>query len=392
MEWKPPSSFSIESPPASRDSEVPARPPEALSEGPDGADVAGELVEDHVLVRAQPEANRIHNKGHYGRPLSGGGLKLDLLEACYLAEVERLDVEGPKGQLEWADLLVEAGRRQPGFEILYLVYRDLRERGYLVQASPAAEAKLGAHFRLWPRGTERPREPSAWVRAVSERGRFRFPETHRLVEAARAAGAALRLCVVDEESDITYYELDAQAPEGPVEPGKHAPTEALLLDDRVLVPDAMRAAELHSREFFGKPVAGRLQLSLVESLYLVERGDLKVLDASTRKPLSAAALRRRARDVEPQIELRHAVYEDLKRRGLIVKTGFKFGTHFRAYESRPEEAHAPHLVQAVPADFESPWEPLARAIRLSHSVRKRLHLAAPGAGGVGYLAFGRFRP
>jgi tRNA-intron endonuclease, archaea type len=353
----------------------------------------GQLVEDHVVVRAQSEANRIHNKGHYGRPLSGGGLRLDLLEACYLAETERLEVQRDAAPLEWADLLVEAGRRQAGFEILYLVYRDLRERGYLVHGSPGPEAKLGAHFRLWGRGTERPREPSAWVRAVSERSRFSFPELHRLVEAARKEGAAPRLCVVDEESDLTYYELASDPPSGPVGPRSHAPpVEALLLEDRVLVPQPEGAKELHAGEFFGKPVAGRLQLSLVETLHLVERGDVRLLDAATRKPVTAAALRRRARDVEPQLDLRHAVYVDLKRRGLIVKTGFKFGTHFRAYEGRPEENHAPHLVQAVAPDFESPWEPLARAIRLSHSVRKRLHLAAPRADGVDYLAFGRFRP
>lgn len=355
--------------------------------------MAGQLAEDHVLVRAQSEANRIHNKGHYGRPLSGGALKLDLLEACYLAESGRLDVERNGGTLDWAELVVEAGRRRPGFEILYLVYRDLRERGYILQASPAEEAKAGAHFRLWPRGTERPREPSAWVRAVSERSRFVFGECSRFVEASQGHKVVPRLCVVDEESDLTYYDLSAEPPAGPVDARPlAAPVDAWLLEDRVLVPAARDALELHAREFFGKPVADRLQLSLVESLYLVDRGDLRLVEAATRKPITAATLRRRAKDIEPQIDLRHAVYADLKRRGLIVKTGFKFGTHFRAYEEAPEEAHAPHLVQAVPHDFESPWEPLARGIRLSHSVRKRLHLAAPGPRGVSYLAFGRFRP
>lgn len=357
-----------------------------------GRRVAGELDGKHVIVRAQSEANRIYNKGHFGRPLSGGGLKLDLLEACYLTEVERLEVADGNGPMAWEALLVEATRRQPGFEIPYLVYRDLRERGYLVHASPAGEEKAGAHFRLWPRGTERPGPAAAWLRVSSERAPFEFRATRRFVDAARAVSAIPRLCVVDEESDLTYYELSLDPPQGPILPQRIQPVvEALLLADRVLVPDAARAPDLHGREFFGKPVAGRLQLSLVEALYLLERGDVTIVEPGTRKALSVAQVRKRARDVEPQIELRHAVYADLKRRGLIVKTGFKFGTHFRAYEGPPETGHAPHLVQAVPADFESPWEPLARAIRLSHSVRKRIHLAAAGTKGVDYLSFGRFR-
>jgi tRNA-intron endonuclease, archaea type len=355
--------------------------------------VAGEWAGDHVVVRDPPEANRIHNKGHYGRPLSGGGLRLDLLEASYLAEVGRLHVHHDGARLTWADLLAESSRAHAGFEILWLVYRDLRERGYLVQAAPSGETRHGSHFRLWPRGTERPGAGAAWLRAVSERSRLELAPLRRFVAAARAQGADARLCVVDEESDLTYYDLDAAAPHGPV-PAKpqKAPIAARLLADRVLIADAAAAQALHASEFYGKRVADGLQLSLVEALHLVRRGDLRVADAATGRPLSHVSLRRRARELEPQTDLRLRVYDDLKRRGLIVKTGFKFGTHFRAYETGPEEGHAPHLVQAVPHDFESAWEPVARAVRLSHSVRKRFHLAGVGSHGVDYLAFGRFRP
>lgn len=352
----------------------------------------GELLGDHVVVRAQSEANRIHSKGHYGRPLSGGGLRLDLVEATYLAEADRLAVERAGHALGWADLVIEASRCQPGFEILYLVYRDLRERGYLVRAADGPAARAGAPFVSWPRGTLRPGAPEAWMRAVSERSEFVFGELDGFVQAARDAACLARLAVVDEESDLTYYELGADAPAGRAGPGALPATRAVLLADRILVPDPSLARELHAREFLGKPVGSGLQLSLVESLHLVERGVLAVQDARTGKPLAAAALRRRGREIEPHLELRARIYAELRRRGLFVKTGFKFGTHFRAYEGDPDAGHAPYLVQAVPADFRTPWEPVARAIRLSHSVRKKFYFAAPERGRVRFLSFGRFRP
>lgn len=349
-----------------------------------------ELADDHVLVREQSEANRIHNKGNYGRPLSGGALRLDLIEAAYLVEVERLDVEELGQELEWSDLLVHASRRLAGFEILYIVFRDLRERGYLVHA--AKDAASGAHFHTWPRGSDRPtKTPDAWIRAVSERRPFNLPDLSRFAAAARAAGAQARLALVDEEGDLTFYELSQDAPKGKTPPQPSQAVEGVLLADRVLVPDAEGAARLHEKEFYGKGMARGLQLSLVEAAHLVEEDRLSLKDVAG-KTVTAASLRKRGKDLEPQLDLRLKVFADLKGRHLIAKTGFKFGTHFRAYDSRPEEGHAPYLVQAVPADFESPWEPLARAIRLSHSVRKRFYLACPRAGAVDYLSFGRFRP
>src|SRR5581483_6209979 len=99
-----------------------------------------------------------------------------------------------------------------------------------------------------------------------------------------------------------------------------------------------------------------------------------VLETADGKRLTPAAARKRMKEVEPALEARLRVYADLRQRGLIGKTGFKFGTHFRAYEARPEEEHAPYLVQAVAEGYRSPWEAIARAVRLGHSVRKRLYL------------------
>ena len=50
----------------------------------------GELKGDSVIVSDQREGSQLYSKGNYGYPLSGGGLELDLTEAVYLAESNRL--------------------------------------------------------------------------------------------------------------------------------------------------------------------------------------------------------------------------------------------------------------------------------------------------------------
>ncbi|PIV68574.1 MAG: tRNA-intron lyase, partial [Euryarchaeota archaeon CG01_land_8_20_14_3_00_38_12] len=52
----------------------------------------GELIDNHVFIKDQREASQIYNKGYHGEPMSGGGLKLTLIEAALLLELGRVEV------------------------------------------------------------------------------------------------------------------------------------------------------------------------------------------------------------------------------------------------------------------------------------------------------------
>jgi len=85
------------------------------------------------------------------------------------------------------------------------------------------------------------------------------------------------------------------------------------------------------------------------------------------------------------------VYRDLRSRGVVVKTGFKYGTHFRAYEGDPEKIHARYLVHSLPADYRGGWPEVSRAVRLAHGVKKHLVLASCGES-IAYVHLERVRP
>ncbi|RLG36170.1 MAG: tRNA-intron lyase, partial [Candidatus Alkanophagales archaeon] len=63
-----------------------------------------------------------------------------------------------------------------------------------------------------------------------------------------------------------------------------------------------------------------------------------------------------------------------RERRLIVKTGFKFGSHFRVYE-RMEQPHSKYLVHVVPREHIFVKPELSRAVRLAQSVRKQMVFA-----------------
>ena len=94
--------------------------------------MAGELREDRVSVDDPAEASTLYNRGYFGAPRSGGGLDLSLLEAVYLVQADRLTVRRNGRPVSLGALFRPAGAEGGAFEIRYLAYRDLRQRGYVV--------------------------------------------------------------------------------------------------------------------------------------------------------------------------------------------------------------------------------------------------------------------
>ena len=84
-------------------------------------------------------------------------------------------------------------------------------------------------------------------------------------------------------------------------------------------------------------------------------------------------------------------YSDARSRGLVVKTGFKYGTHFRAYEGSPDDCHARYLMHAVDVSNRTMWPEISRAVRLSGGVKKEFLFSRVGDD-VEYLEFRWFRP
>ncbi|MDY6769704.1 MAG: tRNA-intron lyase [Candidatus Nanohaloarchaea archaeon] len=128
--------------------------------------------------------------------------------------------------------------------------------------------------------------------------------------------------------------------------------------------------------YYGKEQGEYLELSLVEALHLVERGELTVEEDG--EELSGEALHDRLVDRDGEFPQKYAVYDDLRERGYIVKSGFKFGAHFRVYprgvnpyKEGPKEQreHTKWVVHAVTQDEQFTYTDVSRAVRLAQNIR-----------------------
>ncbi|MGD1060243.1 MAG: tRNA-intron lyase [Methanomassiliicoccales archaeon] len=348
----------------------------------------GELVDESVIISDQAEGSQIYNKGFYGYPLPGGGLELDLLEALYLLESDRLKVLDKGREVDNTELIQKAARALQDFEIHYIVYRDLRQRGYIVKADAG-----DFDFRVYPRGgTPSTSQTKHWVNAISERATFRIRDMIRLSDTSQRTRKELMLGVVDEEGDITFYQAAKADPKGlSKDAAGEGQVEALLLKDRVLVAGEAGKA-LHMNGFYGKQIGRVLQLSLIETAHLMKAGRVAPIVRGTGKKMALAAFKKKSEEIQPDFDLRLRAYDDMRARGLVVKTGFKYGTHFRVYDGDPDNHHSRYLVHAVPVGYEATWPEISRAVRLAHGVKKDILLATVSSKEVEYVRLRRVRP
>ena len=333
----------------------------------------GHLTDGVVAVGANARERYYDSRG-YGRP-RGDGVELSRVEAAHLLYRGDLDSVDGRGISEFlAD--------NDDIVVPFLVYKDLRDRGFYV--SPAREGWVedpeGVAFVVHPRG-EGPWDGTVRyrVRVLGERAAVELDSLGDVV-----------LAVVDEESELTYLQTGVPEIGGTSSTPIDGPIEGDLLQDRVLCWEP--PPELYERGFYGQRMDRddeTVQLSLLEAAHLAEAGAL-VVDGG------AETIEARGRAVEgDRFDRRLAVYRTLRERGVVPKTGFKFGADFRTYENVDSVAdlgHSELLVRVLSTDAVRSPRDLALDVRLAHGVRKRMVFALVDDGTVRWRSIERLTP
>ncbi|MFA5448037.1 MAG: tRNA-intron lyase [Sphaerochaeta sp.] len=350
--------------------------------------MAGLLKGDSVLVSDQREASQLYNKGNYGYPMSGGGLELDLIEAAYLLESGRMKILHDEEEISFRSLFRHAAANEEDFDIRYLVYRDMRSRGFVVKLEHG-----DFDLAVYPRGKSvKNSRPIYLVSSASERSAFDIELFRRQLQSPLMRDKELLYAVVDEEGDLTHYAVTFLDPQGSTPDRDDESVQGVLVRDRVFVFDEAGALQVHQNGHYGKMMDKILQLSLIESCHLLQKERLEVSTVSNDERLSLEGLLLYSEEAQDEFSLRLKVFSELRARSLLAKTGFKYGTHFRVYEKGPDESHARYLVHAVDKGQLTKWPEISRAVRLAHGVKKEIIFALISRDGVEHLSFRRVRP
>jgi tRNA-intron endonuclease, archaea type len=157
-----------------------------------------------VLTENSDAAHELFNQSRFGAVLGNGRVKLSLLEGLYLLEAEKLAVKDEKEKKVTFDQFVKrASKIESKFWIKYVVYKDMRNRGYIVKTA----LKFGADFRVYDRGVKPGEDHARWVvYPVHEGETLTWHEWAAKNRVAHSTRKRLLIGVVDEEDDVSYWE------------------------------------------------------------------------------------------------------------------------------------------------------------------------------------------
>ncbi|RLJ00145.1 MAG: tRNA-intron lyase [Candidatus Aenigmatarchaeota archaeon] len=172
-----------------------------------------------------------------------------------------------------------------------------------------------------------------------------------------------------------------------------------LLENKVYLFDKTDGEEIYDYGCFGKIKDDKNELSLEEALVLAKRNKLKIYEDE--KELNVEEFYEYACRQDKEFIWKFTVYEELRGRGLLVRTGFKFGTHFRVYARgvklkrgpKSVREHTKWIVHAIPENYACSFPELSRAVRLAHNIRaKMLWAVVDDEGDVTYYEIIRKTP
>jgi tRNA-intron endonuclease len=151
------------------------------------------------------DSDKISQQGFYGTRLDDGRLELIPVEILHLLERRRITAKTPDGVVVNADYIVSSLlSASPSLWTEYLVFRDLRSRGYAVRQGFGA----GLGFRVYARG-EKPGTATAnqLVYVLREGEPISLQDLDMVTEAASAARKKLVFALVDQNGEVNFYRV-----------------------------------------------------------------------------------------------------------------------------------------------------------------------------------------
>lgn len=162
----------------------------------------GVLVEKSVRIAEKSSVDALSQRG-YGTA-EYDVFTLAFYEALYLLDKELLEVNDEKGKaVDFQSLLQQYEKANENAWVNYLVYRDLRSRGYVVREGFGA----GTDFRMYERGAYGKDTASYLVLGTQEGKPMSIDDLAKVLRHCQSEKKELILAVMNRRGETVYYSV-----------------------------------------------------------------------------------------------------------------------------------------------------------------------------------------
>lgn len=158
----------------------------------------------NIVTEESDKARELFNQSRFGS-LKDGKIELSPVEAYYLLDKKKISLVDTKNKpITLEKLRKNFLKLEKNFFVRYSVFKDIRDRGYIIKTA----LKFGADFRVYDRGIKPGEDHAKWiVYPVSESEHLTWYEFAAKNRVAHSTKKRLLIGIVDAEGDVTYYEI-----------------------------------------------------------------------------------------------------------------------------------------------------------------------------------------
>jgi len=163
--------------------------------------VHGELVNGNVLIDDERAIDELEKKGYGDK--DGKKYLLKIYEALYLLYGKKMTIKHKK-QMKDFDQLVDIGLKQDNEAwTRFLIYRDLRSRGYVAKEGFG----FGVDFRVYERGDYGNKPAKYVVFGINEGMKMEMKKLNDATEQIGHMGKEPVIAVIERRGEVIYYKV-----------------------------------------------------------------------------------------------------------------------------------------------------------------------------------------
>ena len=165
--------------------------------------IEASLGEESVLVSSPEDIEELSLRG-YGVS-ENDGLTLTFYEALFLLGKEIIEIKNEKtgGKVNFQTLLQRFQSIDKYAWVRYLIYRDIRSRGYVAREGFG----LGIDFRVYERGEYGKETAKYMIFGIQEGQPVSVEELARSLRYVQSLKKRLVLAVINRRGEVVYYTL-----------------------------------------------------------------------------------------------------------------------------------------------------------------------------------------
>ena len=164
--------------------------------------VEGELISDQTRISNKEMIHELELKG-YGE-IENGKLILKFFESLYLLYSDKLILKKAKKKIDFDGLMNICQKHDPETLTKFLIYRDLRNRGYVVKDGFG----FGSDFRVYERGHFGEKGAKFLIFGLNEGQQEKMGNLQKKIEQITKMGKEPIIAVIERRGEIIYYKIN----------------------------------------------------------------------------------------------------------------------------------------------------------------------------------------